>query len=189
MGSSPIIPIAMGLGFVALLGAVLMSGDSDEPTHGDLGDQPGTWFTWEALTASATARKHGLDNTPGPAERAALVELVANVLDPLAAYLHEAGFEVRVNSGFRAPMVNKLGGGAPSSDHQSGHAVDIVVEGLSPAQLALVLIELGLPYDQLIVYKTHLHVGYRPDWREEIKRKTDAGFESITLDELSTLAA
>ena len=41
------------------------------------------YFTMTELTASATARRKGIDNTPDMQAKANLTALVSNVLDPL----------------------------------------------------------------------------------------------------------
>ena len=38
-----------------------------------------------------------------------------------------------VNSGYRSPMVNKMAGGSPNSNHLTGCAVDIKCEGIEQA--------------------------------------------------------
>ena len=80
------------------------------------------YFTIDELTASATARKDGIDNTPPAEARKALVELVEAVLDPL----REAwGKPIRVNSGYRSAKLNRKVGGATTSQHLRGEAADI----------------------------------------------------------------
>ena len=62
------------------------------------------YSTIEELTRSATARRLRIDNTPPASAVTALKELVDKVLDPL----REAwGGPIRVNSGYRCPLLNK----------------------------------------------------------------------------------
>lgn len=79
-------------------------------------------FTLRELTASSTAQRLKLDNTPTAAHLASLqdtVELLERVREVL-------GVPVIVTSGYRSPVVNKAVGGVTSSDHASGQAADIV---------------------------------------------------------------
>lgn len=46
------------------------------------------------------------------------------------------GSPVRINSGCRCPDWNKKQGGSPKSQHLTGKAADIVVSGVSPADVA-----------------------------------------------------
>lgn len=108
------------------------------------------YFTIQELTASATAKRKGIDNTPDAKATANLTALVANVLDPL----REAwGKPIVVTSGFRSVKLNRAVGGAARSQHTKGQAADI--RTLSDRvwenrQLFELVQKLGLPFDQLI---------------------------------------
>lgn len=93
-------------------------------------------FTLTELTASNTAQREGLDNTPAPEILPRLV-LLAQMLERIRTQLDAP---VIVTSGYRSPAVNKAVGGVTSSDHQQGHAADIVAPGYgSPLQVARAL--------------------------------------------------
>lgn len=119
------------------------------------------YFTIEELTRSATARRLRIDNTPPASAVTALKELVDKVLDPL----REAwGGPIRVNSGYRCPLLNKAVGGTPGSQHQRGEAADITVGTRSGNRRLLALIKrLNLPVDQCIDEKgcSWIHVSHR----------------------------
>ena len=141
---------------------------------------PGRWFSWRELTASTTAQRLRLDNTPPPQAQHALRTLTSHVLDPLRESL---GRPVRVTSGYRSPVVNHLVGGDLHSQHRRGEAVDLLVEGLSARQLAAHLLELELPFDQLIAYAPerggHVHVSLtarRPNRGEVLWASASGGF-------------
>lgn len=79
-------------------------------------------FSLEELTNSATAKKHKIDNTPNFDEKLNLLHLAQEVLQPI----REAwGESISINSGFRNAKLNKLVGGAATSDHLYGAAADI----------------------------------------------------------------
>lgn len=124
------------------------------------------YFTIPELSASATAVKLGIDNTPPPDVRVKLTTLINNCLDPIREMW---GKPIHVNSGFRCPTLNKAVGGATSSQHMTGEAADITAG--SPAknkELFDMIVKSGIEFDQLIAeghkegmpYKW-LHVSYR----------------------------
>ena len=108
------------------------------------------YFTFAELTASATAKRKGIDNTPDSRVTAKLTALVANILDPLReAY----GKPIVVTSGYRCPKLNKTVGGAAKSQHITGEAADIRALSDKPSdnkKLFDLIIKLNLPFDQLI---------------------------------------
>ena len=70
-------------------------------------------FTFEELTASETAARHGLDNTPGPIAQQNLVRL-ANFLEEVRKVL---GKPISINSAYRGPEVNAAVKGSKNSQH------------------------------------------------------------------------
>ena len=79
-------------------------------------------FTLEEMCKSAYAKHCGIDNTPGPIEKANIYRLVLEVLQPIR---DEFGEPIIVNSCFRNKQVNDGIGGAKNSDHLYGAAADI----------------------------------------------------------------
>ena len=104
-------------------------------------------FTLEELTASETAMRNGLDNTPGPIAYQNLVRL-ANFLEEVKKVL--GGKPVMINSAYRGPEVNAHVGGSKNSQHMVGCAADIRVPGMSPNEVCKAVIASDLQYDQLI---------------------------------------
>ncbi len=103
-------------------------------------------FTLEEMTASETAVRYGIDNTPDN-------EVLMN-LRRLALFLEEVrtvvGIPLRINSAYRSPEANKKVGGKPTSQHCRGVAADIRVKGMTPDQVVKAIINAGLAYDQVI---------------------------------------
>lgn len=124
-------------------------------------------FTLHEMTKSETALRHGLDNTPGEVEIGNLTQLCQEVLQPVRDYF---GMGVKVNSGYRHPLVNARVGGSPTSDHCKGFAADIEIPGIANAQLAE-WIEYNCEFTQLILEfytpgvpdSGWVHVSYNPD--------------------------
>jgi zinc D-Ala-D-Ala carboxypeptidase len=104
-------------------------------------------FSLEELTASETAARNGLDNTPGPIAYQNLVRL-ANFLEQVKKVL--GGKPIMVNSAYRGPEVNAHVGGSKNSQHMVGCAADIKVPGMTPNEICKAIIASELQYDQLI---------------------------------------
>jgi len=86
-----------------------------------------------------------------------LNDLCDEVLQPLRNAFQARMF---INSGYRCPALNKAVGGSKNSDHMKGGAADIVCK--DPEMLYKMAIELGLPFKQLILYKSRnfVHISY-----------------------------
>lgn len=119
-------------------------------------------FTIAELSASATARHLGIDNTPPQAAEANLNTLVRKILDPL----REAwGGPITVNSGYRCPALNSAVGGATTSQHLTGQAADITVGSRTAnRKLWRLVIDMRLPFDQLIDERdmAWIHISWAP---------------------------
>lgn len=108
------------------------------------------YFTLKEMTASATAKRLGIDNTPNGEVKCHLKELM-EVLDGI----REAwGSAIVVTSGYRCPELNKAVGGSKTSTHMTGYAVDMhPVNGQRKKFHRFVeqfLLDNGIGFDQLI---------------------------------------
>lgn len=120
-------------------------------------------FTYDELTRSETAARHGFDNTPNEGE--------VDNLKRLAALLEEVkkavgGKAVMINSGFRSKQTNDAVNSKDSSQHRLGCAADIRVPGMTPRQVVEACIEAQVPFDQIILEFdswTHISVANTPD--------------------------
>jgi hypothetical protein len=111
-------------------------------------------FTLEEMTASQTAVRKGIPNAPSA--------VVVDNLRRLAATLEQVRLLVgplTVSSGYRSPLLNKAVGGAPDSAHMIGLAADLTAKGWSPQQLATVIRDSDIAFDQLIYEGTWVHLG------------------------------
>lgn len=130
----------------------------------------GKYFTYASMYRSSAATKAGVDNTPTPAAKRNLKQLVTKILDPLRESI---GHPIIVNSGYRNAATNKLVGGVSTSAHVSGYAVDIIcpVYG-NPKKfceyVAKFLNDNKIAFDQVIhEYNGWVHVGLKhPDGRQ-----------------------
>ena len=114
-------------------------------------------FTWEEFTASDTAKRYGILNQITDWDvRDNIIALVENVLQPLRdAY----GKPITINSGYRCAELNKKVGGVATSQHTKGQAADCGCD--DPLAFARLIIELGLPFDQMGLYPTFVHLSYK----------------------------
>lgn len=71
---------------------------------------------------SDAAIKHGISNKMNEFEKERAIELCKNVFEPIRAYV---GHPIRINSGFRSAALNKRIGGAKTSQHVLGEAMDL----------------------------------------------------------------
>ena len=128
----------------------------------------GKYFSIDELSKSDTAIKKGIKNMPTKQVEKNLTALIENVLDPLRI---AHGKPIYVNSGYRSPSLNKLVGGAATSQHLAGEAADISVGSYQGNKLLFELVqELKLPFDQLIDEKNFawVHVSYGARNRRQV---------------------
>ena len=114
-------------------------------------------FSYREFEESETAKARGITNVISSFEvRDAVRELTNTVLQPLR---DAWGLPLHVNSGYRCPRLNAAVGGAATSQHTKGEAADIKAE--HPVKLAQLAYDLGLPYDQMIIYPTFVHFSHK----------------------------
>lgn len=113
-------------------------------------------FTLAELTRTSAP----YENYPQVRERIALKQLVDNVLQPLRDLY---GKPIKINSGFRSPLVNIFVKGSPKSQHMKGEAADITGGSREENIKLYNLIRENLPFDQLInEYDfSWVHVSYK----------------------------
>ena len=124
-------------------------------------------FTLEELCASSTAKAKGIKNVPGQEQIINLCALVHNVLQPLR---DKYGGEVKIGSGYRSPALNKAVGGVSNSQHMTGQAADLCIDGdLAKGRKWIEIILEWCDFDHLIWEKNPktgnywVHVSFRAD--------------------------
>jgi hypothetical protein len=124
-------------------------------------------FTLAEMTASQTAERRGLDNTPNATAIANLTR-VANLLEQVRAVI---GKPIIVTSGYRSPEVNLAIGSTNRSQHPLGCAADFRVNGMTPKQVVQACIDADIPYHQIIEeFGSWTHISV-PDSPSEAPRK------------------
>ncbi|EKB47657.1 D-Ala-D-Ala carboxypeptidase family metallohydrolase [Cecembia lonarensis] len=120
-------------------------------------------FSLAEMLNSQTASRLNIQEQYEPSELVIenLRQLSIHVLQPLRDMLRRPVF---VSSGYRSPRVNRIVGGADSSQHMKGQAADIVVPGMSAEVLFQKIRKSDLLYDQLIQeFGRWVHVSYNPE--------------------------
>ena len=113
------------------------------------------------MLRSATARKHGIANDDYSEQHLVNMTLLgAMSIQPIR---NKYG-RTDITSGYRGPKLNRIVGGSPNSQHCKGQAADIKFGGYDARQMGRAIVELGIPFDQLIGYPPelggHVHISY-----------------------------
>ena len=107
-------------------------------------------FQLNEFTKSVSGIRNGIDNSPNAEHIRNIQLLVKFVLQPLREAL---GRPIRITSGYRSEALNKVIKGSKRSQHCRGQAADIQfrVDGvMKNKEIWDKVIELGLPFDQMI---------------------------------------
>lgn len=129
----------------------------------------------EFLVSNAGARA-GLDNTPSVSVIANLKRLAA-ILELVRSYLYSVA--IIISSGYRSDLINALIGGAANSAHKDGLAVDFIAPGYGrPLAIAKAIAASGIPFDQLILEGTWVHLAIAPQGQAPRMQVLTAVFQS-----------
>ena len=149
-------------------------------------------FTLSEMLRSQTAEAHNIPNIPLKCHITAMQNLCQLCLEPTRQHF---GLPILVTSGYRCPQLNRLVGGAETSQHMKGEAADITIPRRSwpfcyttSEQIALVLfgwMRDSVDFDQLIL-EHHgstwwVHVSCRVNFRENRHQKFRIDNGKVTL--------
>ena len=113
------------------------------------------------ITRSDTAKRHGIDNTP-TAEHLENFKLLADkVFEPIREHFKTPIF---ISSGYRSKALNSFIKGSASSQHCTGQAIDIDMDGSNGEvtnRMVFDFIKTKLDFDQLI---WEFGTDFNPDW-------------------------
>ena len=105
-------------------------------------------FKLNEFTASQTATRKGIDNTPA----APIIErlrMLANTLEQVRTLLGDNS--IRISSGYRCLALNRAIGSGDSSAHVQGYAVDFTCPNFgTPKEVANKIAQSDIKFDQLI---------------------------------------
>lgn len=139
-------------------------------------------LTLAEATKSATAIRHGIDNTPHGDHLDNLMDTAQKVFQPVRDHF---SVPIKVTSGYRSEALNRKIGGSPTSQHSKGRALDLdadVFGGVTNQEI-FEFIRDNLDFDQLIHEfgrednPSWVHVSYRNDGknRKQILRAEKVG--------------
>jgi hypothetical protein len=111
------------------------------------------------VTRSETAKRRGISNMPTPEHIENFKKLAINIFQPIREHF---GKPIIISSGYRSAELNKAIGGSLSSQHCSGEAIDIDMDGtdITNAQV-FNYIKDNLNFDQMI---WEFGTDTNPDW-------------------------
>ena len=123
-------------------------------------------FNLDEFTASETALRRGIDNTPSPVITEKL-RMLAATLEQVRSLL--GNNSIRVSSGYRCLALNRAIGSGDLSAHTLGYAVDFTCPGFgTPKEVANKIAESPIKFDQLIYEGTWIHLSVDPRNRREV---------------------
>ena len=108
---------------------------------------------------SETAKRKGISNMPTPEHIENFKLLAENVFQPIREHF---GVPIHISSGYRSKALNTAVGGSLSSQHCSGEAIDIDMDGTSVTNAQIFnYIKDNLNFDQMI---WEFGTDTNPDW-------------------------
>ncbi|WP_411286793.1 D-Ala-D-Ala carboxypeptidase family metallohydrolase [Phenylobacterium sp.] len=135
-----------------------------------------TWLTAHfALEELACTQHREFDNTPPP-EVVATLRTTAARMEAVRRALGDR--VIAVSSGYRSRALNRAVGGARTSAHLTGHAVDFHCRRFGRAlDVCRAIAAAGVAFDQLIEEGDWVHISFDPRMRSQIlTRKPDGGY-------------
>ncbi|TAJ70712.1 MAG: DUF882 domain-containing protein [Phenylobacterium sp.] len=92
---------------------------------------------------------------------------------------------ITVSSGYRSPALNRAVGGARTSAHLTGRAVDFNCFGFgTPKAVCRAVAASSLVFDQLIEEGTWTHISFDPRMRRQVLTKRPGGRYVLGLDDI-----
>lgn len=133
-----------------------------------------------ALEELACTQHREFDNTPPP-EVVGNLRLTAARLEQVRRALGER--VISVSSGYRSRALNRAVGGARTSAHLTGHAVDFNCYGFGdPLAVCRVLAASDIAFDQLIEEGSWVHISFDPRLRRQVLTRRDGGGYGLGLE-------
>ena len=130
------------------------------------------------IIRSESAKRNGITNMPTEEHIANLKLLAEHIFEPIRANFRQP---ILISSGYRSKELNAKIGGANSSQHSLGQAIDIdmdgTINGVTNADIFKYIKE-QLPFDQLIwefgndIQPDWVHVSYSNRNRKQILKAT-----------------
>lgn len=113
------------------------------------------------VSRSETAKRKGISNTPSGEHLENFKKLAENIFEPIREHF---GVPIHISSGYRSKELNSAIGGSSTSQHCSGEAIDIDMDGSASGvsnKDVFDYIKANLNFDQLI---WEFGTDSNPDW-------------------------
>ena len=113
------------------------------------------------VTRSQTAKRKGISNTPSSEHLENFKKLAENIFEPIRNHFN---VPIHISSGYRSKALNTSIGGSLTSQHCSGEAIDIDMDGSSNGvtnKMVFDFIKSTLNFDQMI---WEFGNSNNPDW-------------------------
>ncbi len=111
------------------------------------------------VSRSETAKRKGINNTPSGEHLENFKKLAENVFEPIREHF---GVPIHISSGYRSKALNTTIGGSLTSQHCTGEAIDIDMDGTSITNAQIFnFIKDNLNFDQMI---WEFGTDKNPDW-------------------------
>jgi len=113
------------------------------------------------VTRSETAKRKGISNMPTPEHLENFKNLAENIFEPIRKHF---GVPIHISSGYRSKALNTAIGGSLTSQHCTGEAIDLDMDGSSSDvtnKMIFDFIKDNLNFDQLIF---EFGTKDKPDW-------------------------
>jgi zinc D-Ala-D-Ala carboxypeptidase len=121
------------------------------------------------------------DNTPPP-EVVGTLRLTAARMEQVRRLLGDR--VISVSSGYRCRALNRAVGGARTSAHLTGDAVDFNCYGFGdPLAVCRALAASDLAFDQMIEEGTWVHISFDPRMRRQVLTRRDGGGYGLGMPE------
>lgn len=125
-------------------------------------------FNYLELIDSKTASARGINNIPPEEFKKNLIDSCSNLWQPARDIL---GVPMKINSGYRSPVLNKAIGGSTTSTHCYGYAIDFVAPKFgTTTEIVKTLVseftKRGIAWDQIILEfpsspNSWVHLGWK----------------------------
>jgi zinc D-Ala-D-Ala carboxypeptidase len=102
------------------------------------------------VTRSDSAKRKGISNMPTPEHLENFKKLAENIFEPIRKHF---GVPILISSGYRSKALNTAIGGSLTSQHCTGEAIDIDMDGSANGvtnKMVFEFIKSNLNFDQLI---------------------------------------
>ena len=111
------------------------------------------------VSRSETAKRKGINNTPSGEHLENFKKLAENIFEPIREHFK---VPIIISSGYRSKELNSAVGGSSTSQHCSGEAIDIDMDGTSVTNAQIFnFIKDNLVFDQMI---WEFGTDKNPDW-------------------------